>query len=249
MLHDESNVKDEPKDRIRVVGEQYKLEIAVVQSKKGAAVFLVPACVTPLYIPRKNLENIPDGLIPENKLHDPEQLQTVTERVESINAILEAGMPITVLCVDRDRKKADQKPGTVDNANVTALEKKYANLKIVTISQEQYDQFKGVVCAASYCYGDEHTLIGINAVQINTPNTPNPWDVLKDEAVKPAIAKLDELLHALGLPPLEDMAEEKKAVASAISDAKLATTLGLFTESANESTQKQPMPSSNTYRP
>jgi hypothetical protein len=240
-------LQDEPKDRIRVVGEQYEIENAVAQSEKGAAVFLVPSCVTPLYIPKEDLTNIPDGLISKTILEDPEQLLTVTERVTSINTILEAGMQITVLCVDRNRKKVGSASEVVNDSHVKTLEEKYKNLKIVTIPQEQYDHYKNTACAASYCYSNDHTLKGVNATQVNTPNTPNRWNILEGEAVKPAVAQLDELLRALGLPPLEDMVKNK-AIVSSITDAKLATTLGLFTGAANESTAKQPMPST-AYQP
>lgn len=245
-------LQDEPKDRIRVVGKQYEIENAVAQSEKGAAVFLVPSCVTPLYIPKEDLTNIPDGLISKTILEDPKQLQTVTERVTSINTILEAGMPITVLCVNRNRKKVGSVSELVNDSNVKMLEEKYKNLKIVTITQEQYDHFKDTACAASYCYGND-TLKGVNATQVNTPNTPNPWNILEGEAVKPAIAQLDQLLRALGLPPLEKMVE-KKVLAPAASVAKFGSNPNLFftpqsinDESILKESAQEPKPSSTMH--
>ncbi len=280
MLKNELNLEEavtkEP--RVDIVNEQYKIEIKILISGKRAAVFLVPSCVTPLYIPIENLEKIkeiiaalesspansekliadltpliPDGLVRKDILKDPAQLNTVIERVGSINKLLQAGAPITILCVDRNRKKVDSKTEIVDDTNVKALEKKYKeNLDIVTITQELYNHYKDKACAASYCFIDMQTcekiLVGVNATQVNTKEgTPNPWNIIDGEAV---VTDLDKLLQGLGLPPLEDMVE-KKIITASDSTVKLATTRGLFTApAANEPTQEeQPMPSSSTYQP
>ncbi|MEN9917382.1 MAG: hypothetical protein RLY40_1321 [Pseudomonadota bacterium] len=275
---------NEPREKI--VNEQYEIEIGMFESKKGASVFVTPSCVTPLYIAEEDLENIkeimhyltehadnkdstdfeervtdlirviPDGLIREDIIRNPALLNTVIERVESVSMLLKAGMPMVNLCVDRNRKKVNSKTEIVDDSNVKALEKKYTNLQIVSISQEQYDHYKEQVCAASYCYSDTHILKGVNATQVNAPkDKPNPWNILEGEAIKLPVAKLDELLHTMGLPSLEDMAEKKEAIAEkkAVVSTDPATFSSnrnlLFTPAANEgSAQQESKPSSTTYR-
>jgi hypothetical protein len=93
--------------RTDVVNRQYSIEIKMAKhAEKGAAVFFVPSLLTPMFVNRKHVEKnaasqlfqlkqgpeadktIPDGLIPQNKLDDPQQLSTVLQRVISINELL-----------------------------------------------------------------------------------------------------------------------------------------------------------------
>lgn len=215
----------ESENRIKVVGEQCEIEHAVANSKIGKAVFFVPTLLTPMYIPLEAVEidreaqlyrlkpdyPIPDGLIPQEKLENPEQLNTVLERVLSVNGMLEKGSDIIILYVNRERKKVDGKEGFVDDSNIKALEKEYSNsLKLVAISETQYETYKeSGVCAATYYYDSRQDteqsiplIKGVNATQIREPNTPNPWNILEGEAVKPSVDSLNKLLDELGLPPL-----------------------------------------------
>lgn len=218
--------KDETKNRIEVVGKQYEVEKLVAKSTKGAAVFVVPSILTPLFISPEAVifdelfklkpgyeKAIPEGLIPEEKLKDPAQLSTVLARVLAVVEMLNSGINIIVLHVDAERKKADKKMGFVDKKQVLELMNKYPKkLSFTTISDADYQRYKDKVCAATYCYNDgtgSHT-VGIDATQINSATTSQNWGIRTAQEAKDKLAQLDLLLseyHLLSTNDLKDLVD------------------------------------------
>jgi hypothetical protein len=207
----ESQIINESKLRLEVVGKQFEIENAVAQSKKGLAVFVVPTILTPMFIDPEAVTNenglhtlkkgcgIPDGLVPEEKAKDPLQLATVLARVLSFRAMLEQGIIMIVMLVEPERKKADKKMGFVDKEQVMELVNSYPDqLHFVTISKndyEDYEDYKDKVCAATYFFYEGHSLqiVGIDATQINAPGASLNWGIRPQEMKK--ITPLEELLN------------------------------------------------------
>lgn len=218
---EEQPTRTETVNRIEVVGEQHKIEKQVASAKKGAAVFVVPSLLTPLFISPDAVlfdgihklkegseQAIPDGLIPEEKMKDPKQLDTVLARVLTVMAMLKAGVNVVVLHVDEERKKADKKMGFVNKKRILELTEQFAkNLLLVPIADADYQNYKDKVCAATYYFDADKTYsIGIDATQINSAVTSQNWGV-RTEAV--AIAKIDNLNELLKRNNLASLQEFK----------------------------------------
>lgn len=135
-------------------------------------------------------EAIPDGLMPEAKLQDPQQLSTVLGRVLSVRAMLDRGVDVTIL--------------HVDPTEITSLKIKYKNLHLQAIGKQLYDQYKNLVCAATYRdeQSDEVTYTGIDASQINATAAHHDWGVKADQAVIDKIRYLDYQLIDCHLEPI-----------------------------------------------
>ena len=203
--------------RIVVVGEQRLIEESLTM---GSAIFVVQDMLTPLFISEEHvsldpadglykLKNddkalIPDGLIPEAKLNDPKQLSTVLGRVLSMPAMLKSGVEVTVVHVNLDRPKADNKLGFVDATNIAKLKEKYRNFHFQIIPQATYDHYKTKVCAATYCdeQSGEKVFTGIDASQINSTKSHHDWGVKPDEEVEDKVSSLNQLLNEFSLEPI-----------------------------------------------
>ncbi len=210
--------------RIAVVGEQRLIEESLAM---GSAIFVVQDMLTPLFISEEHvwldasdglykLKNddkalVPDGLIPEVKLNDQKQLSTVLGRVLSMPAMLKNGVEITVIHVNINRSKADNKQGFVDETNIAALKAKYPNLHFHIIPQDTYDHYKTKVCAATYCdeQSGEKVFTGIDASQINSTKSQHEWGVKADEKVEDKVTSLNHLLSDFHLQPITEFAALK----------------------------------------
>lgn len=129
-----AKISDDAKLRVGVVSEQREVEEKLAA---GKAIFAVPSLLTPMFISPKYVTYdekdslyklnttdksvLPAGLIPESKLQDPAQLSTVLGRVLSVHGMLARGIEITILHTQKERQKADNKPGHVDAAEIHLL--------------------------------------------------------------------------------------------------------------------------------
>lgn len=203
--------------RVSVVTEQREFEEKLAA---GKAVFAVPSLLTPMFISPKHViydekdslyklntndkSVIPDGLIPESKIQDPAQLSTVLGRVLSVRNMLERGIEITILYVQKERPKADNKVGHVDPAEIHVLTQQFKNLHLKPIEAKLYDEFKTKVCAATYWYDDKgvDTYFGVDASQINSTTPHHEWGVKKDQAMIDKMEALNDLLIQCDLEPM-----------------------------------------------
>lgn len=205
------------KPRIPVVEAQRLIEVSLTT---GSAIFVVKDMLTPLFISHehvyldekdnlfkmKNDEKtfIPAGLIPEEKLNDPKQLSTVLGRVLSMRAMLESGVEITVIHMNRDRPKVGNNNEFVDSTNIVKLKEQYKNLHFCIIPQETYDDYQTKVCTATYC--DEQSGVkvfkGIEANKIHSITNQHEWGVKDDNQVAGKISSLNELLEDCGMTPI-----------------------------------------------
>lgn len=199
-----SELRTESELRKKVVVKQSEFEQLLTNSVDGRAVFLTPSILTPLFIsidairqnPNTKLlelkpgyeNSIPAGLIPNEKLADPVQLDTVLRRVKTLH---ELKHNVEIFYVE-DRK--------VDDSHLKIFLSEHPNFKLTKITKADYDKFKAkdkYVPEANYTYHDESgqpVFQCVLATQINTPNFPSDWKVLEGEATKKAIEYLNEFL-------------------------------------------------------
>ncbi len=212
-----AKISDDAKLRVGVVSEQREVEEKLAA---GKAIFAVPSLLTPMFISPKHViydekdslyklnttdkSVIPDGLIPESKLQDPAQLSTVLGRVLSVRNMLARGIEITILHAQKERPKADNKPGHVDAAEIHLLTQQYKNLHLKLIDEKLYEEFKTRVCAATYWYDDKgvDAYVGIDASQINSATANHDWGVKRDHAMIDKLEALNELLIQCHLEPM-----------------------------------------------
>ncbi len=189
ISHASIQQNNEPKVRTENVNRQREIEVEVIASGKGDALFFVPTPLTPFYIdPNAVTQNaeglyvlkegyfIPDGLIPTEKQNNPAQLSTVLGRVLTVVDMLKKGIDVTVFCTTSDRPKADGKSGHVEPAHFKALQKQFSNLHIVTIPSEKYASLKDTLPAATYFFKDQ--IVSVYSQQIRETFDPNrKWGV------------------------------------------------------------------------
>lgn len=202
-LIEEITPLDEPALRKKVVGEQREIEEEFAHDGNGSAVFFVEFPLTPMYInpdviekdPKSELyvlkpdckDPIPKGLIPDDKLQNPEQLSTVLGRVLSLWKLKKQNVIIFYL---KDREE-------VDTTQFERFKKEHPNFDLQQIEEVEYKGFFEKIAAATYAYHDKsrHLLERcVFATQAIKPDKPSRWEVLKDLNAQEPIIELNKLL-------------------------------------------------------
>jgi hypothetical protein len=199
-----AELKTEPESRKRVVGKQHEIEEQLARDKNGRAVFFVNFPLTPMYISPDAVEQdpesdlfiirpgfehaIPEGLIPDAKVKNTEQLSTVLGRVLSLSKLEKN--PVIIFYVE-DRKN-------VDDHQFKTFISQHDNFKLINITKDEYDEYKAKkISEATYAYHDENDQpirSCIFATQIINPNLPSDWQILEGQDTQATITHLNELL-------------------------------------------------------
>lgn len=216
-LNAETNkqLDDEAQSRKKIVGEQREIEEQLAADKNGRAIFFVKFPLTPLYISPDAVQfneqsklyelkpnhpdAIPAGLIPEEKLKDPEQLSTVLGRVLTLKKLEEN--PVIIFYVKHREN--------VDRTQFEVFCKKRPNFILQQIDEaKDYTPFIGKISEATYAYRDKSEASirqCIFATQIIDPNRPSAWQRFEGKKTQEPIADLNKLLLAYDKNPIDEM--------------------------------------------
>lgn len=210
---------DAAKLRIKIVGEQYKIEKRLIKDPTGRALYFVKNPLTPLYIDPKAVKYDPDielfvikpkfkhaipkNLISEKVLNDEKQLSTVLARVLLLHQFIENR--VIVFFVE-ERKN-------VDTTMYEEFKRHHPNFEFIQISEDEYqskkmlEEGKEAIAEATFVYHEselENKLIEqcIFATQANNPFSHNRLEILEGQNAARSIIRLNEFLTKQKINPI-----------------------------------------------
>jgi len=220
-----------------IVSQQAQIEQAIInycdkqRKKQASAVFFLEDLPTPMFIPVTALgfnhqtklwylsdpNTIPDGLVPESILQEPDQLQNVVDRVATLHKMLENQVNIVVFYVNSQRIKCRGNEA-VDHSHIDQLKSSFPhNLQYCQIANNDYLCYQSQVSTATYCYGDPLNYAYVNATQCHKShktgiNQLNQWTVNTTIYPDNKIEDLNKLLIDYNYPNIELMAQASKII-------------------------------------